>query len=85
MEELITGLALDHSRALANFNIHEYASAVSDVVTEGVVTSLYSKRILDFDPSMYTDYLSKTISNMSAITANDIRYSGRIFVISSSS
>ena len=70
MEELITGLALDHSRALANFNIHEYASAVSDVVTEGVVTLLYSKRILDFDPSMYTDYLSKTISNMSAITAN---------------
>lgn len=70
MNETINEFVADHVKSISDFDLHQYASAISSVVTEGVVTAMYSAKIIDVNPALYTEYLAKTMNNMDTITAN---------------
>ena len=68
--DILNNLILEHGKSINELDIHNYAVAASHVVTEGAVTALYANNLIAVDPTLYTDYLNKTIQNMDTITAN---------------
>lgn len=68
--DILNDLILEHGKSINELDIHNYAVAASHVVTEGAVTALYANNLIAVDPTLYTDYLNKTIQNMDTITAN---------------
>ena len=68
--DILNDLVLEHGKSINELDIHNYAVAASHVVTEGAVTALYANNLIAVDPTLYTDYLNKTIQNMDTITAN---------------
>lgn len=68
--DILNEFVLEHGKSINELDIHNYAVAASHVVTEGAVTALYANNLIAVDPTLYTDYLNKTIQNMDTITAN---------------